>query len=315
MPGTQFLLDTSAFHRLELAELRGLGLHAKLLVSPLTVYQILCHLDAPLRADEPVEKTVPVHQSRLVKCGLLRLLEDPFAEHDLLDGGGALLSQTRYEDRQLLPQLFQLMTQAATLEDFFQATVSHPGGDREPVRQLASRARAVIDEAEREHVAHSRSLCEGLLARFGLARALALSPTEFVKVASEEVPGLSKRCAELGVRHAALAGEMFSSLYPYAGYRLARAQDHLKATGGNGAIALPANDMEDAYLCLHLNLLQPTVLVTADTATRAALDRALADLAIAAKDLGAEIVARTRVMSPEELLRAFPERGVAKARC
>lgn len=144
------------------------------------------------------------------------------------------------------------------------------------------------------------------MAHLGVEHALSLSGREFVSFAAASVQVRARQYQDLGVEMPALEGAVFSSVYPFAGYRLARAQDQLKRTRGRRDPVPDPDDMEDAHLCLHLDLLEPRALVTADSGARSALDRALAELAAASADIGVEVVALASAMSVDDAVRAFP---------
>ncbi len=269
---SQVLLDTSAFYRLTLAELEAIAARAAVVVSPVSLAEILCHLDDPRHRDEGSGRAATVRWDRICKCDLVRVLCEPFAE------------------RQPFAEL------CAALEG--------PGHAEVP-KEVAERVRGAMQDARRAHARCGRDFCEHLVAALGVEKALSLAGREFVCVAAEGVGALAGRCVEPGVEAAALEGVLFSSLYPFAGFRLARAQDQLKRRSAREWAAGP-DDMEDELLCRHLDLLESRALVTADPEARSALNRALAELAAASAEVGAEVVALTRAMSVDEVLRAFP---------
>lgn len=268
---SQVVVDASAFFRLSLAELEAVAARAEVLVSPLSLCEILSHLDEPGRGDEggPPE---PVRHDRLCKCELLQALADPLAERAPFDG------------------------LAGSLDELWRGA---PAG-------ATRRMQGALEELHRVHARHALDFCEELVAQLGLERALSLSGSGFVRFAAESVQALARQCRDLRVEVPDLEGAVFSSIYPFAGYRLARAQDHLRRSRGGPEGPPEADDAEDEQLCRHLDLLEPRALVTADAEARSALDRALAELAAASAETGTEVVALTRAMSVEDVLRAFP---------
>jgi hypothetical protein len=276
---SQVVVDTSAFYRLSLAELEAVAERAAVLVSPISLCDILIHLDDPRHGNEGGERGEPVRRSRLCKCDLLQTLCDPLAERPPFAGLSRSLDDLR--------------------------------GGAGRAAAAADRVRSALDEARRAHVRQVLDFCQDLVAQLGVERALSLSGPDFVRFALESVKALAEACRELGADAPALEGAVLSSVYPFAGYRLASAQDRLRRTRVGRGPAPDPDDMEDAHLCLHLDLLEPRALVTADPGTRSALERALAELAGASAEVGAEVVALSRAMSVDEVVRAFPRTGRA----
>lgn len=274
---SQVVVDASAFHRLSLAELEAIAARAEVLVSPLSLCEILSHLDEPRRRGEGGGGAGPARRDRLCKCELLQALNDPLAERAPFDGLSGSLDELRR---------------------------GAPAG-------AALRVQRALEEAHRVHARRSLDFCESLVAQLGLEQALSLSGAEFVRFAAASVQALTRQCRDLRVEVPALEGAVFSSVYPFAGYRLARAQDHLRRSRGGRDAPPHPDDAEDEQLCRHLDLLEPRALVTADPGARSALDRALAELAAAAAEIGAEVVALTRAMSVDDAVRAFPAAGRA----
>jgi hypothetical protein len=299
-----YVLDTSAFYSIGYSAMADIAARRRLLVSPISVYEILCHIDEPARKNESVEKGFSVHRSRLAKCGLLEMLEDPFAEHAVFVGAKAAVNPTRFDDRYVLPQMFPVMNTAATLDDFYQGTVTYRDGSVAAIKGVAVRARATLDEAEADFKSRSQRLYERVLEVFGPQRSRSLSGVEFVRLAAEGVRTLSEHYEAQGVVDSALDGAVFSSIYPFGGYRLARTQEYIRRTQGKTAPVFDVNDMEDAYICLHLNLVEPRILVTGDSGTREALSHALDMLTKASVDTDTPVEVRTGVVSIPEFLTA-----------
>jgi hypothetical protein len=271
------VLDTSAFYRLSFEELEGVAERAAVLVSPISLCDILSHLDDPRHRNEAGEPG-EVRRSRLCKCDLLQALCNPLVECFPFTG----LSES-------LDTLCGGAGWAAAAE----------------------RARSALDEARQVHARQVLDFCQDLVAQLGVERALSLSGPDFVRFALASAKELAGPCRELGTEAPALEGAVLSSIYPFAGYRLARAQDRLRRTRGERGPTPDPDDMEDAHLCMHLDLLEPRALVTADAGALSALGRALGELAGASAKVDAEVVALTRAMSPEEVVQAFPRTGRA----
>jgi hypothetical protein len=265
---SQLLIDSSAFDRLGFGLLEKLAPRTVLLVSPLSLYEIFCHLEEPRRRGEALEKKGIVRESRLCKCRLLKLLDDPFAEQG----------------------------EFAPVGQWIEEISSGTAGP-----EVAEEARRALEEARREHARRSLDFAKELVARLGREHALSLSGLEFVRLAADGVDGAAEQFAERFGGEPALEGELFSAAYPFAGYRLARSQAQLEHMKSKGDAAFDPLDMEDAHLCLHLNLLEPRALVTANAGAREALNRALLQLGKASQLVGAKVVARTVAIAPEQV--------------
>ncbi len=275
---SQVVVDTSAFYRLSLGQLEAIAARAAVLVSPISLCEILSHLDEPRRRDEGGGRAEPARRDRLYKCDVLQTLHDPFAERAPFVGLSGLLDELR--------------------------DGGVPAG-------AAQRVRRALDEARGAHARCSLDFCNSLVAQLGVEQALSLSGPEFVRFAAASVQALVRQYRDLGIEVPAIEGAVFSSVYPFAGYRLARAQDHLRRTLGRRDPLPDPDDMEDAHLCRHLDLLESRALVTADSGARSALDRALAELAAASAEIGAEVVTLASAMSVDDVVRAFPAAGRA----
>src|SRR5512144_2642595 len=154
---SQVVLDASAFHQLSLADLEAVAGRAAVLVSPITLCEILSHLDDPRHRGEGGARGVPVRRSRICKCDLLQTLYDPMAERAPFAG---------------LPEsLGELRGGAAGL--------------------AAERARGALDEARRAHAREVLDFCRDLVARLGVQGALSLTGPDFVRfaLASVRLPG------------------------------------------------------------------------------------------------------------------------------
>jgi hypothetical protein len=263
---SQVVIDSSAFDRLSLARLEDLATHADLLVSPLSLYEILCHLDDPARNEEVSDPALSLRESRLKKCQLLQRLDDHFAE----EGPFAAVGQW--------------------IDELVGGTASC---------DVTAEAARALAEARRTHARRSIDFTKSLLARVGRDRALSLTAIDFVRVASDGM--IAAKREAVGLDDLAFEDGFFSAAYPSAGYRLARSVLQLRSLKLDEDPVFDPADMEDAHLCLHLNLHEPIALVTAHAQAREALTEALTQLDLASKELGSEVVALTTAIDVNEL--------------
>ena len=71
-----YILDTSAIRALSREKLQALAKLQSVGVSPVTFYELMCHLD---ETDE--KKDFGRQRGQVLKCGLVPMLPDPFAYH------------------------------------------------------------------------------------------------------------------------------------------------------------------------------------------------------------------------------------------
>ncbi len=103
------------------------------------------------------------------------------------------------------------------------------------------------------------------LAARSVAEIRALTPRDFAKDVFACVNHLRRSYLRDGMGSPSFATDIVNSIYANMGYKLARLQFYLKTQGPN--IAPQKNDTEDSLICLHLNTLEDSVLVTNEPAT------------------------------------------------
>jgi len=280
---------------------------ARIAVSPISVYELLCHLDEKdKRAKAESTNTISeLFKANLLKCKNLILLDDPFAEQAEAVGAGELVNPTRFEDKIVLPQLFPKLEESLTLEDFYSSTVQFPNGDIGRVRDAAARARFVLDEQEAQYKAHVTEWCKQILEEFGYEQSQQFEPIAFVRFATHSAAGLAEyyedglRTNEANVLD--LHAPVFSKIYANIGYGIARAIEYLRrANGCMGQLHIDPNDLEDSAICLHLSLIEHRVLVTGDKGTLDALGAALDNLRLMSETTRDPLLPFTEVISTEE---------------
>lgn len=306
-----YILDTSSIRSIRFADLQASALSTHLAVSPISVFELLCHLDEQYRKEGGAESSgwTSLHKVNLAKCSLLSLLDDPYAEQADAVGARGLVHPTRFEDRLVLRQLLTALESSNTLDDFYSCKVKYPTGETGLVCDAPVRARALLDEEEARYKAHMNRWCKLMIEEFGYERTQHFTPVEFVRVAVHAASGLAKYYED-GLRAAAsgaeldLRGSVFSAIYVHVGYEIARAVEYLRRADGNiESLNIDPNDMEDSAICLHMNLIEQRVLVTGDRGTYEAVDQALRNLRAAGEVLHQPVVAHTRVISTDEFKR------------
>ncbi len=314
-----YILDTSSVRGLRADDVRLASSRFDVAVSPITVFEFLCHIDERGKKERGLPNDVlsPLHKANLLKCRSLRLLDDPYAEQADDVGARAVVNPTRFEDRLVLPQLFPAIESSTSIEEFYSQQVRYPHGAVADIRDTAERARNLLKEEEKRYRHHVIKWCRLMLKEFGFERSQGFSPEEFVRFAAHAASGLARHYADgLGsLSQEELSGPVFSATYNNTGYGIVRALEYLrKANGDIDRLNVDGNDMEDSAICLHLDLTKHRILVTNDGGTRSALSSALENLRGASESLGTPVVAFTKVMNTEEFKEAvLPADGSSSA--
>lgn len=289
-----FVLDTSSLRGVSKATLeRAAEKKLDVCVSPISLWELLCHLDEGTPEDFERPK------GRMLRAWRLRVLDDPFAAHALAVGAAGAANPTRFEDRVVLGKVLDLLATAPTLEAFYTCVVNYPGGEVGEVRDCAERARQTLKVSEERHVDQIKKVC-GLLER-EVGRPQLMAPTrEFVQAVVAGAKHLAAHYEQSGISSDGLVERIFSSTYPHLGYLFERARTYIVATAVGDSPQIDGNDMEDAAILLHLDLSEPRALVTDDGGTRKALGTALSRLETMLSTTGETAVIRSRVLTSSE---------------
>lgn len=299
----EFIIDTSAIRCLQASFLEAASKRYRLTVSPLSVFEILCHLDKPSERHGSADAAFAFRKSHVLKCRHLQLRDDPFAEQAASVGASAVVNPTRFEDKVVVPQIYSLLEPAKSLDEFYEKYVTYPTGERGQLREVADRAWNVLKESEDKFIEHVKSEHNRLVNQFGFDAAMRLEGTQYVQYIVAVARDIEHYYHEHGIVPA--GGGVFSAIFFHAGYVLARTQLYMRRAGEGAPLNIDRNDMEDAAILLHLDLTKPRVLITNDGAgkregTIHAFKKALDHLERAAAEMNAPVVALPRVMTPDE---------------
>lgn len=271
---TEYVLDTSAIQGISRERLERAAQTATLKMCPLSFWELASHLDEVVGEDAP-ESSFRKRRGQVLKCRVLGLLDDPFAEHAVAVGAEALVNPSRFEDRLVIPQVLDALDACETLADFSARTVEYPSGERAGLKDLGVNARRVLAQDEEAYRDHVRRIAETLSTQLGIDRVRTLSDDDFVKLTFAASKELEKRYQDDGVATEQLSALVASSVYLHAGYKLARATKALISAGGNlNGLAIDSNDFEDGAIVLHIGLVSNRTLVTSDLGAIKALERA-----------------------------------------
>jgi hypothetical protein len=258
----KYILDTQAIRSLGAAKLREAQAKARLFVSPLTVYEILCHLD----------ETGDFHKFRqtILKCSIPTMLPDPWAHHALTVGAPHKANPTHFEEERVCRELLAALSASATLDDFFACRIRFSDGVERTFRESPAHARSVLAKEEADYVAHCIKLREKLLEGETKQQVASTDDAGLAADAFESVKELRKDYLDSDIPPERLAVLVTNSMFVHYGYKLARIYEHIRSQN-----ALDGNDAEDSLICVYVDVLEPTVLVTGDDGTYAAVTRSI----------------------------------------
>lgn len=249
MPGRTALLDTSAFKALssdELSAAKARGWH--LTTSPWCFFELLCHLNE--------EDDFTQAKGNLMKFRGIEIIDKP------LDRAVAELAKS------VNPRIWSSDLAYATLAAIDAATspddlansliVDEAGNNRGPLKDVAGKARSVLDGAEREFQTHITSMIEALQYGGGVARTAEMNHDVIMRrLAADGLPlpdtpdlDYSIVNQELGLKHS----------YCFWAYLLLQAI----MLEGAGQVTCSPNDFEDGQLCGYISLDAPMWILTGD---------------------------------------------------
>ncbi len=290
MADTRYILDTSSVRGIKFRNLQSAVQTTHIAVSTVTILELLCHIDEVNNWN--------LFKTNILKCELLELLNDPFAEQAERVGARSIVNPTRFDDKLVLPQLYRALRESATLEDFYNHQVHYPSSEVAAVEGVASRTRDVLTEDENKYRNHVMRLCKLMLSEFGFERSKQFTPSEFVKFVNNAVFQLAADWEnKLSLKEGVLLEPIFSTYYPYFGYGLMRGIEYLKRANGNiDILKIDPNDMEDSAICAHLSLTEKRILVTSDDGTYQAIRKSLEHLQLVSASLHQDIAIFTDVI-------------------
>jgi hypothetical protein len=283
-----YLLDTQGMRSINGRELAvAAGTHP-LLMSPVSFWEIISHLDEIIRKKPAPQASFEQWKAVLLKCRIPTLLEDPFASLASRAGVPSLVNPTRFEDRQGIPLILDQLDQSATLDDFAVRQIALPGSGPRPIRDVAARTRACLCQVEDDYRRSIEQTAAKIIGEIGLEKARNLSGTDFYCMALRAVAaGVYQDAVQGGQPDRDLFDRLAVAGYICGGYMVARILRSFVNNGyRDGQVAVDPNDTEDFMVTMHMSYDQPLALVTGDAGTREAVRRALDELGRHAAALG-----------------------------
>lgn len=259
-----YIFDTSALRAAASADLTTASAKMKLVVSPITIYELLCHLDETKKNGETAFALI---KGNLMKCSLFEILHDPFAAFADSVGLNNKVNQTRFEEPHVLPQVLNCLKESSSLEVFYNKQIIFPNGDTGFIADIADRGRKAFEKENERYIAHVLLLYKEINDA-GLNYAN-MKAREFIEICVNGIKAFSKSYT---IDYELFEAKIFAASYSYAAYKLARLLEYQKKVIDNKLnFCIDKNDTEDSFICLHLNLVDPIVLVTNDKRTSNAL--------------------------------------------
>jgi predicted nucleic acid-binding protein len=291
-----YILDTSALRGISRSTLEEAKRNHDLAISPLTFYELLCHLD-----EDGKGMSFARQRGNVMKCQVPRILYDPFAHHAIDVGAEHVTNPSRFEDPDMIAQLLKNLDSAQSLEAFYATTATYPDGQKGDCRDISARAREVLDVEQNRYVQHLGEIKRWLVKISPSCASVGIPSQEM----AEYINLLLRKMAEgykdeCGIMDESLLMKVYSSIYMHIGYKLFRTVHYMRTAHDSGNTFTPnPNDCEDSYIIMHLALFSHNVLVTDDKGT---LD-ALGDTRAAFSHFfGNRAQIESRVLSKDEFL-------------
>lgn len=270
-------------------------------VSPVSFFELLCHLDEEVRGSADREDSFRRQRGQILKCKALPMRCEPLEELRADLGIGGTRNPDLFYCNDLPRQLLDRLEEAQTLEAFWAAEVVRPSGKRELVRDAPARIRRVLAEEETEYREHVLEMWRAIRLVKGPDHRFHLAPLDYLGIASAQIGKVL-----IDLRHDGLEPELdvraARALLPYWAFILGRALEYTQ-DGKCDPKALDLNDAEDGSICLHLRADRERFLVATDDGIGLAMSAGIDALCDAASGLRGAVEFRTRVIDGAEFRR------------
>ena len=252
-----YILDTCAIisisrKKLESAIQNGIDLA----ICPITGFELASHL---------IKATKDGYSRALcnfLKCRVPRLLDDSAVLWADRAGVPHSVNQSRREDRDLLAQMIEIVSETESLDELHAKHLRYPDGVLCSLVNCGEMFGEILQGEERQYVDRMTSLLgtatffRSLNGSYAITRRALM---ENLERAGRSVPASTPISRHNAIRNA-------SAQAPYIGYVLYRLYE-AKNTGR----AIDGNDYEDALICLAIDWASRDILVTGDKGTIEAL--------------------------------------------
>ena len=252
-----YILDTCAIRgisrkKLESAIQNGIDIA----ICPITGFELASHL---IKATKDGYSRA---LSNFLKCRVHRLLDDSAVLWADRAGVPQSVNQSRREDRDLLAQMIEIVSETESLDDLHAKHPRYPDGVLCSLVNCGEMFGEILQGEERQHVDRMTSL----LGTATFFRSLNGSYAITRRVLMENLEGAGRGVpANMSTsRHKAISNASVQA--PYVGYMLYRLYE-----AKNKGRMIDGNDYEDALICLAIDWAARDILVTGDKGTIEAL--------------------------------------------
>lgn len=262
---TAYLLDTSVFRSVRPTVIdAALGQGWRLFVSPLSVWEMMCHV---------VGDNFARAKSWFAKASQCSVLEHPMVEHAKEIRAERFLCDAAWEERPCAQAAIDAVCAASGEGDLdkavFQLVGRRGASELRALGGSPHRVRVELERLENEHVSF---VSDHIVCRPDLASIP--TDSEYMSLIESDIRHKYEDARVHGLSRKNLFRRLFRSLYPLASYNLERGL-RSRIAGAN----LDKNDYEDGLLVAHLRLDNDKVLVTSDKGTLNAMAEAASRIA------------------------------------
>ena len=267
------IFDTSALRAISLLNLRALSWTRDIVLSPISVCELLCHIDEPYK-DLDAIASFHYWRSQLFKATLLGILHDPYAQHAIHVGATSLGKNTKFEEKEIAIRTLDALSESDSLNTFYSKHIKLSSTEFGRASGCGVRARDILKSAEDEYLERLHRLKSMLEHDAGVADLSNISETEFWGVLQKSFAEMLKHYESEGVKIDNQPFRIVNSIYIHYGYTIARIVHYFRKQGITN-FSPERNDTEDSWLVLHLNMFNDDLFVTNDKGQFEAVMKAL----------------------------------------
>lgn len=276
-----FILDTSAIRSISRDKLQSISKNHKVTISPITFYELLCHLD-----ETKNEMTFKRQKGNVLKCQIPEILMDPFALHAVSVRAEKCVNPSRFEEPYIIKQVLEKLEEADNLSKFYSETVVFKDGSTGFCKDIAMKDRKHLEKEETQYLNLLNIIKSDFIEKYPELFSIDMPPEGFEILAKKCINHLKDTyCKEDGIPDNDLLSKVYDSIYIYYSYAIANVLKNIK----NGDL-FQKNDFEDGYITLHLNLSDNDALVTNDKETIGAFEKTIAALKSIKKDTKVRVI-------------------------
>lgn len=258
------LLDTSTFISLSKDKLEKYNSeNFKIMISPYTFFELLCHLDDHLEEDWKKSK------GNICKCSSVEILDDPHAiiETELHYQTERL--KDSLPDSQLIPEILKCLRNSNSINDFYKSDFIDKKGQKRLICGCSKMARKILDEEKTRYLNYIKEIRQ-CIKQQNYDINSEKDSNEIIK----QFIGARVIDAKNNFNQTKdISNQVFNLCYLYYSYIFERTKQLII----NGKEEPDRNDYVDSCICLHLHLDKPFTFVTNDNgiykATKNSIER------------------------------------------